>query len=113
VTEQTPSMGQWARDLAATYRQIAEETIWQPRRDANLAEAHKYEGIANRMDLIPTTEVEDGPQVTTERLGPDPESGCIIVSVGAFGDRRCRTHSETWNPHHDGPWCPGDERRRP
>lgn len=44
------SPGQWARDLAATYRRIAEGETWQPRRDANFAEAHKYEGIANAMD---------------------------------------------------------------
>lgn len=49
-----PSMGQWARDVADTYReQAAAEGIWEPRRVALTAEAAKYDGIADRMNRIP------------------------------------------------------------
>lgn len=46
-----PSAGQWARDIATTYRQIAAAETWPLRRDANEREALKYELIAARMDL--------------------------------------------------------------
>ena len=45
-----PSSGQWARDIATTYRQMADESTWEPRRNALYAEAAKYEGIAASMD---------------------------------------------------------------
>lgn len=40
----------WARDIAATYRQIAADETWEPRRVANEAEAAKYTAIADRLD---------------------------------------------------------------
>lgn len=52
INDRASSPGQWARDIAATYRDIAETEAWEPRRTANIAEARKYEGIANHMDRV-------------------------------------------------------------
>ncbi len=46
------SMGQWARDIADTYRQMAATEKWDQRRSALETEAQKYENIAKRMDQI-------------------------------------------------------------
>ena len=50
-----PSGGQWARDIADTYRRIAEGETWEPRRVANEAAAREYDAIADRMDRIVLT----------------------------------------------------------
>ena len=57
-----PSMGQWARDVAADYRALAERETWDFRGNALRREARKYEAIADRMDRVPrvtTPEVTD------------------------------------------------------
>lgn len=42
-------MGEWARDIAAQYREIATSEPWKPRRVALEAEAAKYDQIAARI----------------------------------------------------------------
>ena len=46
--------GDWYRNIAATYRNIAEESGWAPRRAANFAEAAKYEALGARVDMVQT-----------------------------------------------------------
>lgn len=52
--------GDWARAVALSYRQLADDDRWPPRKVALYAAAAQYEGIAARMDRVGALLTNDG-----------------------------------------------------